>query len=324
MKRRFVGAAAALLLAALLSACCANHEWVAATCTTPKTCSKCEATEGDVLEHKWDAATCVTAKKCSLCDETSGDALGHNWQEATCDRPQTCSVCHEVSGEALGHTWEDATCTTAKTCSRCKLTEGDKLSHSWGDWEITKEATPTESGNRSRACKECGETDNEQFEMEVLIKDGLFVMTPNEMGTRLADKLVCQSAQMYYNMNGLYCGLKGIGKIGKYDTGYEEDEPIAIVQFVSKNSIMGIDEKDSTSMKSLSVKFLTTDSDKIVDSMLGLLMACDGSLDDSAARKVGKEIIAAFQNGSINHQHNGINYVFTQKSDYYLFVISVV
>lgn len=254
----------------------------------------------------------------------SACCINHDWQDATCIAPKTCVKCGEAEGAALGHIWTEATCTAAKTCSYCGQIDGEALGHTWEEWGTTREATITEIGLRSRTCSECGETDEESFELEVLHKDGYFLMTPNEIGARLSDKLVCQTAQMYYNANGLYCGLKGEAKVGSYDTGYEDGEPIAVVQFVSNDSIMGIDEKDSASVNGLSTKFFTTDSDKIVDSMLGLLMACDGSLDDSAARKVGKEIVAAFQNGSINHQHNGINYVFTQKSDYYLFIISVI
>lgn len=51
----------------LLTACECRHEWVEATCTKPKTCTK--------------------------CGETKGEAIGHKWEEATVDRPKTCSVC---------------------------------------------------------------------------------------------------------------------------------------------------------------------------------------------------------------------------------------
>ena len=67
----------------LISACGHEHSWIDATCTEPKTCSK--------------------------CGETEGEPLGHEWVEATCDNPKTCSVCGQTEGEALGHTpgdWE--------------------------------------------------------------------------------------------------------------------------------------------------------------------------------------------------------------------------
>jgi len=33
-----------------------GHDWKAATCTTPKTCSRCNDTEGEPLGHKWEFA----------------------------------------------------------------------------------------------------------------------------------------------------------------------------------------------------------------------------------------------------------------------------
>jgi len=108
-----------------------GHTWTAATCTTPKTCSVCKTTEGDALGHTWTAATCTTPKTCSVCKVTDGDALGHKWDDATCTDPKTCSVCKTTEGEAMGHTWTAATCTDPKTCSTCNATEGDALGHTW-------------------------------------------------------------------------------------------------------------------------------------------------------------------------------------------------
>lgn len=40
-----------LALILCLSGCACKHEWAEATCTEPKTCTKCGETEGDPLEH---------------------------------------------------------------------------------------------------------------------------------------------------------------------------------------------------------------------------------------------------------------------------------
>ncbi len=128
-----------------------GHKWVDATCTTPKTCSVCNETEGEALGHKWVDATCTTPKTCSVCNETEGDALGHKWVDATCTTPKTCSVCQTTEGEALGHKWVDATCTTPKTCSVCNETEGEALGHKWVDATCT---TP-------KTCSVCNETEGE-------------------------------------------------------------------------------------------------------------------------------------------------------------------
>lgn len=84
----------------VLSGCC-SHEWYAATCEAPKTCSK--------------------------CGETEGEALGHTWVDATCAAPKTCSTCHATEGAALGHTWVDATTEAPKTCIACAATEGERI-----------------------------------------------------------------------------------------------------------------------------------------------------------------------------------------------------
>ena len=140
-------------LSALMTGCGCKHEWKDATCDAPKTCSKCNETEGEALSHKWVDATCETAKTCSLCKKTEGEALGHKWTDATCETAKTCDLCKKVEGEALGHTWVDASCETAKTCSVCKKTEGSALGHKWVD--ATTEAPKT--------CSVCKKTEGDRI-----------------------------------------------------------------------------------------------------------------------------------------------------------------
>lgn len=120
------------ILSILLTGCCLSHDWQEATCTNPKTCSKCGKTDGDALGHSWQEATCTVPQTCSVCGETEGEALGHKWQEATCMTAKTCSVCGETEGEALGHSWQKATCQTPKTCSVCGIQEGGLGEHKVG------------------------------------------------------------------------------------------------------------------------------------------------------------------------------------------------
>lgn len=115
----------------MLTGCGHEHTWADATCTTPKTCSECGKTEGEVLEHTWVEATCAEPKHCSVCGETEGEALEHTWTEATCAEPKHCSVCGETEGEALEHTWIEANYWEAKTCSECEATEGEPLAPSF-------------------------------------------------------------------------------------------------------------------------------------------------------------------------------------------------
>ena len=86
-------------------------------------CKKCE--------HQWKDATCNRPKTCSLCDAQEGETLGHNWQDADCISPKTCPTCQKTVGDPLGHTWTGATCTEAKHCSVCDAVEGEALGHDY-------------------------------------------------------------------------------------------------------------------------------------------------------------------------------------------------
>lgn len=60
-----------------LAGCSCEHEWSDATCTEPKICTKCEATEGDPAGHSWTDATCTSPKTCTSCNAIEGESLGH-------------------------------------------------------------------------------------------------------------------------------------------------------------------------------------------------------------------------------------------------------
>ncbi|MBQ9125355.1 MAG: hypothetical protein IJY13_01705, partial [Clostridia bacterium] len=164
-----------------------GHSWVDATCTTPKTCSVCGATEGTALDHSFtnyvsnNDATCTAdgteTAKCDRCDvkDTRTDAdskLGHSWVDATCTTPKTCSVCGTTEGEALGHNYvgevtTPATCTTkgvkTYTCSVCGdsyTEEIDSTGHSFTNYVSDNNATCTADGTKTAHCDNgCGETD---------------------------------------------------------------------------------------------------------------------------------------------------------------------
>ena len=69
-----------------------THEWKAATCTAPKTCSKCNATEGSAAGHSWKAATCTAPKTCSVCGATEGSKGSHTF---TAD----CTICGQPNAD---------------------------------------------------------------------------------------------------------------------------------------------------------------------------------------------------------------------------------
>ena len=108
MKKKFA-LAISLLICMLLSGCCLSHEWQTASCAAPKTCVKCQKTEGEPLSHTWMDATCEAAKTCKVCDVTEGDPLGHTpgeWEQFSLDpitlvreRVKHCTVCEALLEE---------------------------------------------------------------------------------------------------------------------------------------------------------------------------------------------------------------------------------
>lgn len=98
-----------LVLCIVLSGCCLSHEWQTASCTAPKTCVKCQKTEGEPLEHTWEDATCESAKTCQVCGTIEGDPLGHTpgeWEQVSLDpitlvreRVKHCTVCEKLLEE---------------------------------------------------------------------------------------------------------------------------------------------------------------------------------------------------------------------------------
>ena len=115
-----------------------------------------------VHEHEWQDATCTTAKTCSICDHTDGDPLGHVWTDSTCTVPKTCSICGETNGNPSKHDWVKATCEVPKTCSVCGVQDGDPLGHSFNPatWSTTVRPTCQSGGERSNTCLRvsCGAT----------------------------------------------------------------------------------------------------------------------------------------------------------------------
>ena len=125
-----------------------GHSYDDATCTKAEACSRCKKTRGEPLGHSYDDATCTTPKKCSKCGITSGKSLGHNYSAATCTAPKTCSKCSATTGKALGHKYSAATCTAPKTCSRCEATSGKALGHKYSAATCTV----------AKTCSVCGGT----------------------------------------------------------------------------------------------------------------------------------------------------------------------
>ena len=173
-----------------------EHTWVEASCETAKTCSTCNATEGDPLGHTEEileakASTCTEAgltegKKCSVCDKIliaqEEIPVKAHTEEVTLGRPASCteagltegkkcSVCDEilVAQEEIapeGHK-EEILPGRDSTCTKVGLTEGKKCSVC-GETLVAQEelalADHTEEIVNSKAptCTEAGLTEGKK------------------------------------------------------------------------------------------------------------------------------------------------------------------
>lgn len=53
--------------------------------------------------HKFKDATCTEPKTCKVCGATEGEVLAHNWKDADCQNPKTCTACGATEGEKGDH-----------------------------------------------------------------------------------------------------------------------------------------------------------------------------------------------------------------------------
>lgn len=116
------------------------HDWVAATCTTPKTCYICGATEGEALGH--DYATAWTKDgtnhwhTCTVCSVKVDEGKHTPGAPATETTAQTCTACGYIITPAFNHTHNFATTWTTDdinhwhTCDGCEE-QADLAVHCW-------------------------------------------------------------------------------------------------------------------------------------------------------------------------------------------------
>ena len=129
----------------------------------------CTILSGCCLSHEWVEATCISPKTCTRCAETEGSALGHAWQQATCDTPKTCATCNAIEGTTLSHTWAPASCTEPSICTRCNKKTGNVVDHSFSKEIIAEkylfqEATIHQPAQYYYACEFCGAVGTSTYE----------------------------------------------------------------------------------------------------------------------------------------------------------------
>ncbi len=158
----------------------AEHTWdtgvvtTVPTCTTTGvktfTCSVCKGTKTETIpaghtydETKWEKNDNQHWHVCTSCNEAD-TKTDHSWgdgvetqaatTESTGIRTYTCSVCKGTKTEVIPkieYTYKDDSGHWLKTGS-----ESDKVSHTYGEYTVTKAATCSEAGSRSRTCTVCG------------------------------------------------------------------------------------------------------------------------------------------------------------------------
>ncbi len=108
-------------------------------------------TDGNVTK----AATCMatgTQMQTCVCGAThektlAKDPANHTGNNTTAREDEVPATC-----TAAGSYVEVVTCECGAVISRTNKTAGNALGHSWGDWVITKNATCTEEGVKTRTC----------------------------------------------------------------------------------------------------------------------------------------------------------------------------
>ena len=105
---------------------------VAATCTAA-------GSYDEVVRCECGALISSTPKTIAKLDHTPGAPTRENEVAATCTKAATYDEVVKCS-----------VCTTE--LSRTQKTEGSPLGHSWSDWSVTKNATCTEDGKKTRTC----------------------------------------------------------------------------------------------------------------------------------------------------------------------------
>lgn len=126
-----------------------------------------EALTGEAPLHtpNTDDGDCTTAIICSVCGKITTPAnVSHTGDTATCEKKAECTVCGKEFGEPKGHSysskwskddthhWHECGCGD----------KADEAEHSYGEWTITKEATTTEKGSKTKSCV-CGHSLTEEI-----------------------------------------------------------------------------------------------------------------------------------------------------------------
>lgn len=263
-----------ILLCVLLAGCKCEHEWAEATCTEPKTCTKCK--------------------------ETEGEPLGHNWKAATCEEPETCMRCGEKRGTAKGHTWKEATCTEPKTCTACGKTEGEALGHEEGDWEVTETDMISATKVLKKYCVVCGEElKRKTQDIDTLHDAYKFQITPDEFAYRFSNEL-----DDMYNCTLVAATGSVENKFACAVVSSDKKKKSAVLLFVGDGD--SIDKSQGNEICFDGALGTISDEDNAAVILVALVKTCDPSLSTSEAKDLCLDLT---DKKSVTR--NGISYMFS-------------
>ncbi len=97
--------------------------------------------------HSYDNDCDDTCNGCSKKRTVSG----HSYDN-TCDT--TCNICNGI--RTVSHTYDNSCDTQCNVCNSSRI-----ISHTYGEWEVTKQASCTESGTKVRKCGVCSKTESD-------------------------------------------------------------------------------------------------------------------------------------------------------------------
>ena len=127
----------------------------------------------------------------------------HEWQSATCTAPKTCGLCGIMEGKPLEHDWQAATCTTMQSCRVCGATKGVPLGHTPGQWDETVDVLNA-SRHQERTCTVCGTVlHTDDVPLTTLIRDDLFLFSPQEFIERFAYFAKQSSPDFWYSIDSI-------------------------------------------------------------------------------------------------------------------------
>ena len=260
---------------------------------------------GEPLGHNWKAATCEEPETCTRCGEQQGELADHKWKEATCEEPETCTVCGKTQGTAKGHTWKAATCTVPKTCSVCGKTEGEALGHTPGEVEMGEPDYVLATVWLNTKCTVCGEIEDRELKgLKYLYEDGKFIPSIDEFTERLG-KLYPYVKDCDYATQVVVTDDDVLGSIiadGNRDR-------IGTILFFNNKIIDASSRSRRSTFSGLLCEFSTENMDEIVSAILGIIMAVDPSLEESDAADVARKMVISMVS-SDPYYEDGIGYVF--------------